>query len=450
MKRLFNKLILLIFFISAISFGSVNFVYSSAQISTISKDTLEILFNQFLPKAEITKMETGKFFSRKYKVMLPQKLNHSDANSELFNQRIFVSHRGFDRPTVIVTEGYVADYAEGATYSEELCSILNANLIFVEHRYFGQSKPKNVNWKYLTIKQASDDYHNIITIFKNIYPSKWVSTGTSKGGSTSLYFKALYPNDVDAVVAYVAPLTNAQEDMRPINYLMNIAGSKEERKLVEDFQLRLFKNIDKYIKLLEEFAKNNKMTFPLSTNTTMEYLILEYPFSYFQWGWSANKIPNKTADIYTNFNHLIKVVPPSSFDNNAYENFGPFYYQAYTEVGYYNYNAYIPKFKKYLKQNNYSNFVFAPDNKNIVYNSKSIENIRELLNKNATHIIQIQGSLDPWYQTAWIPKDSVNLPVFVNTGNSHGVRISDFNITEREKIYGYLEKWLDLKIERKK
>lgn len=46
-----------------------------------------------------------------------------------FRQRVIVSHVGFDRPTVIVTEGYGAAYALNPKYREELSELLDANMI---------------------------------------------------------------------------------------------------------------------------------------------------------------------------------------------------------------------------------------------------------------------------------------------------------------------------------
>ncbi|MFX8766579.1 hypothetical protein ABTM49_20540, partial [Acinetobacter baumannii] len=66
--------------------------------------------------------------------------------------------------------------------------------------------PNPVDWKQLTIKNAADDLHAIVSSLKRLYKGKWVATGASKGGQTSLFYKCYYPTDVDATVAYVAPI----------------------------------------------------------------------------------------------------------------------------------------------------------------------------------------------------------------------------------------------------
>ncbi len=87
--------------------------------------------------------------------------------------------------------------------------------MFVEHRYFGESKPDStIGWEYLTTAQAAADHKSIVDLFKTIYKGKWVSTGISKGGQTSIFFKYYYPDAVDVWVPYVAPLNLEQEDKR--------------------------------------------------------------------------------------------------------------------------------------------------------------------------------------------------------------------------------------------
>ena len=73
-------------------------------------------------------------FSEKYVTYFTQPLDHRHPEKGSFRQRVIVSHVGFDRPTVIVTEGYGAAYALNPKYREELSELLDANMIFC--RYF--------------------------------------------------------------------------------------------------------------------------------------------------------------------------------------------------------------------------------------------------------------------------------------------------------------------------
>ena len=125
-----------------------------------------------------------------------------------FKQRVILSHVGFDRPTVLVTEGYAAHYATHPRYQEELSKLFNANLVFVEYRYFGESMPKPCNWDYLTVENSLYDLHHVTTTLKQLYDEKWIATGISKGGQTTMFYRTYFPDDVDISVPYVAPSTN--------------------------------------------------------------------------------------------------------------------------------------------------------------------------------------------------------------------------------------------------
>ena len=72
---------------------------------------------------QIKKMETDSFFSEKYEITFTQPLDHFKAGSKTFNQRIYLSHKGFNRPVVLVTDGYWANYAARPKYVNELCPI---------------------------------------------------------------------------------------------------------------------------------------------------------------------------------------------------------------------------------------------------------------------------------------------------------------------------------------
>src|SRR5215472_16464953 len=147
-------------------------------------------------------------FTESYEVMFEQPLDHQHPDGEKFRQRFFLSHSDYSKPVLLETEGYAAR----GNFGGELQRILAGNQVTVEHRFFGQSVPPQRPWEFLTVKQSADDLHAIVVVLKTLYPGKWVSSGTSKGGQTSLFYKCYYPDDVDATVAYVAPINLTQED----------------------------------------------------------------------------------------------------------------------------------------------------------------------------------------------------------------------------------------------
>ena len=77
--------------------------------------------------------DTGSEFDYKeqYSMFFTQDLDHSDEGGDTFRQKVCILFRGFDHPTIMVTEGY---YFWGFRDAGDLGINLNANMVHVEHR----------------------------------------------------------------------------------------------------------------------------------------------------------------------------------------------------------------------------------------------------------------------------------------------------------------------------
>ena len=103
-----------------------------------------------------------------YDLRVRQPLDHSDLEEGTFLQRVVIEHKGFDRPVVLVTEGY----ALGENHAAELAEMLGANQVRMEHRFMGDSVPEGSPWEYLTVVQSAEDAHTVVEILKPIYPDR--------------------------------------------------------------------------------------------------------------------------------------------------------------------------------------------------------------------------------------------------------------------------------------
>ena len=61
---------------------------------------------------EIKEIPGNDFFNNTYEVTIRQPLDYADSTAGYFLQRIFVAEKSADRPVVLVTEGYDANYAK--------------------------------------------------------------------------------------------------------------------------------------------------------------------------------------------------------------------------------------------------------------------------------------------------------------------------------------------------
>ncbi len=382
-----------------------------------------------------------------YELLVKQPVDHSDPSKGYFNQKVYLSHKGFQQPTVMVTPGYNA----GRNRMSELTELLQSNQIMVEHRYFGNSMPESPDFTFLNLKQATADLHKIKQIFATIYPKKWISTGISKGGSTTIFYRYFYPNDVDVSVPYVAPLNNSYEDKRIYDFL-NTVGTDECRKKITDFQIRVLKNRDKILPLLKFYSKGARAQYQfVSFGEAFEYAVMEYPFSFWQWGYDCNSIPTEAATIEELTDYLINTSDLTFFSDRSVWHYSSHYYQAATEMGYYGYET--SKFKEYLKElptDKNPMALFIPSQLaqfNNTFNETLLKDTELWLQKNGNKFIYIYGEIDTWSATAVPKNDNVDAEWFMLKGKHHGnARIKSMTPDEKSRLISTLEKWLSIKI----
>lgn len=380
-------------------------------------------------------------YSEKYVVKVKQLLNPKDTSAGTFTQRIIINHIGFNRPTVLVTEGYGAAYALRENYQEELSRLFNTNVITVEHRYFLESTPEPVNWDYLTAENSAYDLHHIVSLLKPVYPEKWISTGISKGGQTTLLYRSFFPDDVDFSVPYVAPWNRALEDGRHEIFLQKV-GTKKERKQIEKFQKRILKKRKEIIPLLETYAREKGLEFRIPMDEVLDFAVLEYPFAFWQWGTDISVIPSRSANIQMLFDHLMDISSPSYFAEN--QPFGSFNVQAARELGYYGYDIAPLRKLLYIKSSEgYFNRIMLPQGLNITFDPTLYHKVKTFWEQNDPKMIFIYGEVDPWSATR-IPdlEGKKNLQVYIQPRGSHRARISTMPEEMQAKIIEQINQWL--------
>jgi hypothetical protein len=381
-------------------------------------------------------------FKESYEVTFEQPLDHQNPSGEKFRQRVFIGHSDYAKPVLLGTEGYAARGNSGG----ELQRILVGNQVTVEHRFFGQSVPSPVKWEFLTVKQSADDLHAVVTAMKKLYTGKWVSSGTSKGGQTALFFKCYYPHDVDATVAYVAPMNVAQEDPRIYQFLQT-TGDDATRKKIKEFQIAMFKREDELLPLVKEQAERRHWTFAMGPSAAYEYGILEYPYAFWQYGTKPADVPAPDAPAEKLVEHYNRVNTLYYYSDQGKKQFEPFLYQAFTEIGYYNYD--ITDFKAYMKTlKDPSNLAICPDGAKIVYNPATMAFVYHFLQYQANHVAYIYGELDAWSATQMQLIGRTDAIKIVVADSHHGARVGAFSPEQKELFYSNLDRWLGLKVNR--
>ena len=398
--------------------------------------------------SEVQPLETT-CFKEKYVLKMEQQVDWRTSAKGTFGERIFVGMKGLDKPTVIVTEGYSASYGLNPGYEEELSRLFDANVVLCEYRYFSQSVPVPTNWDYMTVDNSLADYHHVRQVFGQLFKGKWISTGISKGGQTTMFYRATYPDDVDVSVSYVAPLNRAVEDGRHEKFLAKKVGTKEERKVIRQAMQELMRRKPELMKLFHAYCEENDYQFLMSEEDVYDYCVLEFPFALWQWGTPVSTIPELTSDEDDEvwFDCLMKVSSPDYF---AYPSqYMPFDVQAAKELGYYGYSLKpIKKWTSLKSTKGYLKKMWLPDSlRKYDFDPALYKRTVKYLKKEDPKHIFIYGEIDPWSSSGvctWLNcKKKKNMRVYVQPRGSHKARINNMPERMKTEIINRLTNWLN-------
>ena len=366
------------------------------------------------------KKVTYRPFSLEYQLAIRQPVDHADSTKGFFYQQLYLIHRGFSLPMVMETEGY-----NGWHSGNELEKMLHCNDLDVEFRYFNKSRPDSLLWDYLTFEQATQDLHHINQVFRGLYHSKWISTGISRGGETSLIYRYFFPDDVDATVPYVAPMPNDIEDRRIYQFL-DTAGGLPTAQKIKRVQVFMLQHEKEVLQRLPLSVKHLHFTAVGGLGAAYELAVMEYPFSF----WQISDIDPKDIPVGDNFNdyynHFMEVFGGdyalfSSLvsDESGVLPYLPHAFMTY-ETGYYKYNlAPFKNWLHYLKEPNPSAAFLLPGVPRKAYIPAFEQKINAWLAKNGNNIVCIYGGRDTWSACKVSFDEGVRAKRFIIPGANH-------------------------------
>jgi hypothetical protein len=378
---------------------------------------------------------------RRFDVTLDQLVDHDNPSGAHFKQQLTLLHRDESMPVVLASSGYSISRGQN-----ELSRTFGANVLQVEHRYFAPSIPDApVDWKYLNIKQSAGDYHAITVAFKTIYKGKWVNTGASKGGMTSVYHRRFYPNDLDATVAYVAPQSYGLDDQRYPAFINQVGGDmyatcranlKELQKTV------LTRRAEIEPRMTESYAGLGGPAIAL------EHATLEMPFTFWQYqsptsattGCSA--IPAADAPIATLYSFFRTVSYLSNFADAGYQGFVPYYYQSTNQLG--APGAEDSHLTGLLQhRDTYYPAYYIPKTIEVpAFDAQAMVDVQNWVKTEAKRIIFIYGEFDPWSAGRFeITPGSENY-LYVAPGGNHGSNLARLTADDRAAALALLQSWL--------
>jgi hypothetical protein len=395
---------------------------------------------QAIEGMRVRELQTGHEGYRFFELHYEQPADHDDPDGEQFEQYMTLLHRSYSAPMVLRTLGYRNLLGDRKA---ELTGMLDANQLVVEHRFFATSTPFSGDWRLLDIRQAAADDHRIAEALRPLYSGAWINTGHSKGGMTAVFHRRFYPEDVDATVAYVAPLSFGAPDDRYLEFLAN-AGTPECNQDLWALQREALSRREALLDLLEAYADNNGYTYDRmgGLGPAFESIVMELPFTFWQYAGEGfcSMIPSTSTSDMTIFNFLRDFVGWAVVSDPFFDIYAAYFFQAHDELGFPAVATdHLDDLMLYDPPSPEEGV--PPPGSNPSYDPSGMEDISQWVATEGKRLIFIYGQFDPWTAGAFdlgVAADSFR---FVDPGGTHGARIGTLQPADREAVMDILYRW---------
>jgi hypothetical protein len=322
---------------------------------------------------------------------------------------------------------------------------MQANQLSTEQRYFGTSVPGNLNmapdlWKHVTIEQAAKDHHRIVQALEPFYAGTWLNTGHSKGGMTSIFHRRFFPDDVDATIAYVAPISFADPDSRYIPFLDQI-GEQPCREAIRNVQRKTLEKIDEILPLAAADAVG--MTFNRAGGHASAFekavILLEWGFwqsyrpdycSYFM------NAPSDAAGLY----QVVSMFVGPGFADSWVDDLVTYDYQAMTQLGK---QAFATAHLNGVLRHEATKINYAPAGSTPPpFDPAPMQDIQAWVDTSATKMLFIYGQYDPWTGGAYAVPPRAEMLKVVAPKAPHGAMLTTLTAADRDAALAKIEAWM--------
>ncbi|MFC3986869.1 S28 family serine protease [Actinoplanes siamensis] len=372
-----------------------------------------------------------------------QPADHRHPGAGGFDQRLTLLHRSNTAPTVLYTNGYGLAASPRATQTEPT-SLLNGNQVSVEHRFFTPSRPAPADWSDLDIWQEATDEHRIVTALKGVYSGRWIQTGASKGGMTSVYHRRFYPGDVDGVVAYVAPDDVINPADAAYDTFFDAVGTQSCRTALDEVQREALRRRDRLVAHLEADAAANGWTFSRSIGSadrSFEMTVLDSVWAFWQYSTAADcaAVPAGTATDDELYGWIDTVAGWSFYTDQGLEPYFPYYYQAASQLGWPSL-----RFEHLRGLRHYPDLYTAnsslPAELRRAHNPLPMLDVDFWVRTAAERMLFVYGQNDPWSAERFTPskRDSA---LYVAPGANHGANIARLSPEDAAQATAALRRW---------
>ncbi len=371
-----------------------------------------------LPRVSFEKVEnpaTPEY--TRYDIQFEQPEDHRVDGGKSFRQKLVLLHKSDTEPMLLQTSGY-------SIFSVRLSNIaqqFQMNQIQVEHRFFSTSIPENADWRKLDIEQSAADFHDVAVHFKAIYQGKWLNTGASKGGMTSIYHRRFYPADLDGTLALVAPLSFSKDDRRYVDFVDNVGGADYaacRQKLIA-VQRELLTRRDAVLAGVE--GAYDQLG---GLDVAFEHAVIELPFAFFQYqpaSTGCTTIPTAQSTTDELRDYMEQVNGLAGYSDDGMAGFVPYYFQAANQLG--GPGANLDVIGDLLRhKETYHLDQYIPAGLPLDYSNEKMIDVKNWVLNESENVMFIYGELDPWSAGAFSPRTGKDGDSYLYSvaGGNHG------------------------------
>lgn len=372
-----------------------------------------------------------------------QPVDHRRPGKGTFQQRLTLLHRSETAPVVLYTSGYGLP-VEPAPSRTEPTRLLDGNQVSVEHRFFRSSRPDPADWDKLTIRQEAGDEHRIVRALRTVYSGRWIQTGASKGGMTSVYHRRFHPGDVDGVVAYVAPNDRINPLDTAYDRFFATVGDASCRAALEAVQREALERRGRLVARLEADAARQGWTFTRTLGTadrSFEMTVLDTVWAFWQYRNEAEcaQVPPATATDEDLYAWIDAVAGFGFYTDQGMEYYTPYYYQAATQLGWPSLR--FPHLRGLTRYPGlYRPNAVLPAELRSGHDPRPMLDVDHWVRHHSSRMLFVYGENDPWGAERFTPSGHDSY-LYVAPGANHGANISRLAEPDRQAATDTLLRW---------
>jgi hypothetical protein len=407
---------------------------------------------QAIPGLTVTERATMHEGYRFFVMEYDQPVDHENPAGARFKQRMTLLHRDYTAPTVGHNSGYYVSTRGGRS---QITQLTNGNQLSMEHRFFLPSRPQPADWSKLTIEQAAYDQHRITQALKaRIYrDSKWLTTGASKGGMTSLFHRRFFPDDVDGTIAYVAPIDYPADAVqsptnRYIMFLENVGSDAACRQKLKDFQNTV---LARRAEMKARMKTHATYTEILGEDRALEFAVEELPFIFWQYRSQSRcaSIPANDATDDAVFKFFDDTIDVTSYGDQDVLAYLPYYHQSASQLGYPTSDESYLVGLMYPGQDTADAYIPSNVPKPAYDNGAAMEDIQSWIASSGERIMLIYGQNDPWTAGAVDLGNASDSFKFIAPNANHGASIASLTSADSMAAQAAILRWAGLPMKSK-